>query len=278
MKLGINSYTYMWAIGFESPDPAQPGRACPARPLTALGLLEKARGLGVSLVQTGPNLPFETLPAAAQDLFIARAAEWGITLELGARGLDGSHLGDLLGLARRMGARLIRTIPELDGQYLTEPRQMLPPLRAVLPALEEAGICLAVENGRMPAAGLAAALDELGSPRVGVVLDMVNSLAVPEGWKEVTRQLARHTMCLHYKDFTIRRAWHMMGFLCEGAPAGQGRLDTPWLFEQLQASPYDFNVILELWPPEQADLDQTIALEQAWAEQSVAYLRRLIQD
>lgn len=270
MKLGINSYTYMWAIGFEG--------AAPALPLTALELLEKARALGVRLVQTGPNLSFETLPDSMQEEFISLAADWGITLELGARGLDGAHLCDLLRLAKRMRARLIRTIPELDGQYLTDPRQILPPLRAVLPELEDAGICLALENGRLPAAGLAAALDELGSPRVGVVLDMVNSLAVPEGWKEVTRQLARHTMCLHYKDFAIRRAWHMMGFLCEGAPAGQGLLDAAWLFAQLKGSPYDFNVILELWPPEQAGLDQTIALEQAWAEESIPYLRRFVSE
>ena len=54
MKLGINSYTFMWSIGFQGANPAYPDKAArPAQPLTALGLLEKARQLGVSVVQTG---------------------------------------------------------------------------------------------------------------------------------------------------------------------------------------------------------------------------------
>jgi len=114
--------------------------------------------------------------------------------------------------------------------------------------------------------------------RSAVVLDTVNSLAVPEGWKDVARTLAPHTLCLHYKDFAIKRAWHMMGFICEGTPSGQGQVDTRWLLDTLKASPYDFNVIIELWPPEQASLEDTIRLEQQWAEKSVPYLRQYISQ
>ena len=105
-----------------------------------------------------------------------------------------------------------------------------------------------------------------------------NSVAVPEGWKQVTEVLAPHTMCLHFKDFTIRREWHMMGFILEGAPAGKGQLDAGWLLSTLKASPYDFNVIVELWPPEQAQLADTIALEHAWAAESIPYLRGFIKE
>ncbi len=277
MKLGINSYTFMWSIGFEGANPAFPGRSArPARPLTALGLLEKARRFGLRLVQTGPNLGFERLSLDEQEEFIRQAHAWGIELEHGTRGLACDHLVEQIALAKRMRAGLIRTVPEFDGQYAADVRLILPAVRRILPVLEREGVKLGIENGRTPAAGLRAALDEIGSPFVGVVLDMVNSLAVPEGWKEVTRLLAPHVMCLHYKDFTIRRAWHMMGFICEGAPAGQGMVETAWLLEQLKASRHDFNVILELWPPEQETLEQTIALEEAWAEESVTYLRRFI--
>lgn len=279
MKLGINSYTFMWSIGFEGVNPAYPGKAArPANPLTPLGLLEKAHQFGLRLVQTGPNLGFEKLPEAGVNNFIQKAQAWGIDLELGTRGLDEAHLSQQVALAKRMGAKLIRSLPEIEGQAVSDPKQIGLALRQILPVLEREGIQLALENGRIPAADLRATLDELHSPYLGVVLDMVNSLAVPEGWKEVTRYLAPYTMCLHYKDFTIRRAWHMMGFIVEGAPAGQGMVDTDWLLQELKASPYDFNVLVELWPPEQETIAATVALEQAWALESLAYLRRYIKD
>jgi 3-oxoisoapionate decarboxylase len=277
MKLGINSYTYMWSIGFKGAHPAYPEReARPTRPMTLLDLLWKARELGVGLVQTGPNLPLDALSESEIDAFIRTALEWGIELELGTRGLDYEHLVRQIGLAKRMGAHLIRTLPEVGGVYDADGSLIPAALRQVAPLLEGEGILLGIENGRTPATLLAAALEEAGSPNVGIVLDMVNSLAVPEGWKEVIRILAPYTMCVHYKDFTIRRQWHMMGFLCEGTPSGQGMVETQWLLEQLRASRHPFNVIVELWPPEGASVDETAALEQAWAVESVRYLRRFI--
>jgi sugar phosphate isomerase/epimerase len=279
MKLGINSYTYMWSIGFQGANPAFPDRAArPKNPLTPLGLLQKARDLGISLVQTGPNLRLEEYPETEIERFIQSAKSWGITLELGTRGLDYDHLVIQVALAKRMGASLIRTLPEINGQYAAEAKLIPPVVRKILPVLERERIKLAIENGKTPAADLRAALDELHSPQVGIVLDMINSLAVPEGWKEVTRLLAPYTMCVHYKDFTIKRAWHMMGFICEGTSSGKGMVETEWLFGTLKASPYDYNVIIELWPPEQPDLEDTIALEQQWAAESVPFLRNYIHE
>jgi sugar phosphate isomerase/epimerase len=279
MKLGVNTYTYMWSIGFQGANPAYPDKAAwPQIPLTPLGILEKAHALGINLFQTGPNLPLERLPETDLEYFIKTAKDWGIQLELGTRGLEKEHLIRQANLARRMGATLIRTLPELNGEYIQDVRLILPAMRAILPMLAGEGLQLAIENGRIPTADLRWLLDEIGSPHAGVVLDMVNSLAVPEGWKEVTRQLAPHTMCVHYKDFTMRRAWHMMGFLCEGTPSGKGLLEPDWLFEALHASPYDYNVIVELWPPEQVTIDATIALEQQWALESVQFLRKYVKD
>ena len=279
MKLGINAYTFMWSIGFQAPNPAFLDQAArPDHPLTPLGLLEKAHQLDVRLVQTGPNLPLDHLSDGKLEQFIRQAQEWGITLEVGTRGLDYEHLVRQVALAERIGARLIRTLPEIDGKYASAGWLIPETVSKILPVLEKAGIQLAIENGRTPADELSAALDEIGSPYVGVVLDMVNSLAVAEGWKEVTRKLARHVMCVHYKDFTMRRAWHMMGFICEGTPSGKGMVETRWLLDELKVSPYDFDVIIELWPPEQSQLEDTIRLEQQWAEESVTYLRQFIKE
>jgi hypothetical protein len=83
---------------------------------------------------------------------------------------------------------------------------------------------------------------------------------------------------LHVKDFQIARPDHKMGFTVEGRPAGEGRLDVPWLLERLRGVGRAPNVILELWTPAQDTLQETIALEDDWARSSVGYLRALISE
>ena len=269
MKLGIGTYSYMWAIGFEG--------ARPRRPLTAVGLLEKARQLGVHLVQVGPNLPLDDMGHADLDAFVGQAREWGIELELGTRGIETEHLTRQVQSARRIGATLLRTIPEVDGG--TPARAAIPAyLNAIRPLLEGQGIRLGLENGKIAAEELRWVLDAVGSPQVGVVLDTANSLAVGEGWRQVARTLAPYTNCLHVKDFAVERCWHMMGFTVEGRPAGKGQLDVPWLLDTLRAAGARFNVVLELWPPAQSVLEDTITVEQTWNEESVAYLRQFVPE
>lgn len=271
MKLGIGTYCYMWAIGFKSGDRA----AAPARPMTALGLLERAQELGVHLVQYGPNLPLANLTAAELDDLLEKAVAWEIELELGTRGLETDHLAAQIALATRVGSKLVRTIPEIGGKRVDH-RDIPQYLGAILPTLEQEGVKLGLENGGIPARDLAWALDQAPSPQIGIVLDMVNSLAVAEGWKYVTTVLAPYTICLHHKEFTVKRVWSMMGFTVEGMPAGQGLVDTPWLLDVLNQAGATYNVILEVWPPEQQTLEATIDLEDRWVRESIPYLRRFV--
>jgi 3-oxoisoapionate decarboxylase len=266
MKLGINSYTFMWSIGFDG--------ARPDQPMSGMDLLEKACQLGIKLVQTGPNLPMDTYSTLE---FIAQAQRYGIELEFGTRGLETDILLHWINICRRANAKLLRTVPEINGQDPTVDELVLA-LNQIKPQLVKNKIKLGIENSRIPCRDLRKAIEETGCPWIGVVLDMVNSLAVPEGWKEVTQVLAPHTMCLHYKDFSIQRTWHRMGFHCEGRPAGQGQLEAEWLFHSLEQSQHRFNVILELWTPEQNTLPETIALEHKWAEVSIRFLRQYIPE
>jgi len=260
----------MWSIGF-------PG-AQPAQPMTALDLLAKARELGVHVVQIGPNLPLDRLSEAALDAAVKQAQEWDIELEVGTRGLETEHLRRQLAVAKRLGATLLRTIPEVAGGTVPPLAEIADYLRAIIPDLAAARVRLALENGKIPAQDLSRLLDSLHSPWLGITLDTVNSLAIPEGTEHVVKTLARHTMCLHLKEFVVQRVWHMMGFTVEGRPAGQGQLDIPWLLDTLRAAGVSPNAILELWPPEQKTLPATIALEHAWAVESIQYLRRYIPD
>ena len=266
MKLGIGTYCYMWAHGVEGHRPGEP--------MSAVRLLERCVELGVKVVQFGPNLPLNEEQAIELS---ARAADLGIEVEIGISGLTLDDIRRGLKLCHITRSTLLRTVDLYQGR--ARPADELEScLRAALPGVEAAGVRLAVENALTPCDELAQVLDEIGSPALGVTLDTVNSLAIPEGTRQVVEALARHTLCLHVKDFRVSRIWHMMGFTVEGTPAGQGQLDVPWLLGRLAQAGRDPNAILELWVPQQGTPEETIALEDSWVESSISYLRRLIPD
>ena len=260
----------MWSIGFEN--------ARPECPMGAFDLLGKARELGLQVVQYGPNLDLAGLPESDLNALVSQALDWNIEIEVGTRGLETEHLRRYIRFAKRVGATLLRSVPELADGRIPPASEIVAYLRAISSDLEEAGIRLAFENARIPAEQLSSIIDMAGSDRIGVTLDTVNSLAVPEGTEHVARTLARHTMCLHVKDFAVSRVWHMMGFTVEGRPAGKGQLDVPWLIALIRREGRAANAILELWPPEQRSLAETISLEQRWAAESIAYLRQHVTD
>jgi 3-oxoisoapionate decarboxylase len=121
-------------------------------------------------------------------------------------------------------------------------------------------------------------LECFGPAHAGICLDTVNSFGALEGPEVVVEPLAPYMLNLHVKDFTIRRVSSDMGFVVTGCPAGQGRLDLPWLFERLRAAGRDVNAILETWPTFGPTLDETIARERAWVKTSVRNLRQFIPD
>ncbi len=269
MKLGVGTYTYMWSIGFPGSEPEEP--------MQALDLLKKAVGLGVRVVQFGPNLPLQQLPPMELDEVLSASREMDLELEIGTRGVETSHLRRLIDFTTRCGASLLRTVPEINGRVPSS-GELTELLRAIEPHLRQARVRLAMENSLMRASAMNDALRECASEYLGITLDTVNSLAIPEGTEEVAAVLAPWTSCLHVKDFTVLREWHMMGFRVEGRPAGQGQLNVPRLLQLLSSAGARSNAILELWPPPQSSLRETISLEHRWAEESVIYLRRFIKE
>jgi sugar phosphate isomerase/epimerase len=261
----------MWAIGFKF----GAREAAPAVPMTPLALLERARELGVHLVQVGPNLQMPRRDDPEMADLLAKGKAWDIEFELGTRGLETDHLKKQVTLSKHIGSKLVRTVPEIEGRPL-QARDIPPYLKAILPALEKEDVKLGLENGNIPAKELAWALDQVPSPQIGIVLDMVNSMGISEGWKYVTTVLAPYTLCLHHKEFIVRRVWSMMGFTVEGAPAGQGQLDTPWLLDVLNQAGSSYNVILEVWPPEQQTLQATLEIEDRWVREGINYLRQFV--
>jgi sugar phosphate isomerase/epimerase len=241
-----------------------------------LAFLRRAGELGVRLVQVADNLPLHTLPPDRLDAFEAEAARLGMAVELGTRGLDHGLLRRYLQLCRRFGSPLLRTVVDVPGD---EPplEEVVRRVRAIIADFEEAGVVLAIENhDRFRAREFVRIIQEIDSPCAGICLDTVNSFGALEGPEVVVEALAPYTVNLHVKEFDIRRADFVAGFIIEGKPTGQGRLDIPWLIAELRRHGRDPNAILEQWPYPEADLEATIRKEQQWALESVRYLRALL--
>jgi sugar phosphate isomerase/epimerase len=250
----------------------------PERSLDAFGLLERAERLGVKVVQICDNLSLARLRPEEVAALLERARWSGIALEVGTRGLDPEDLRAHLRIALDAGAPFVRVVIDRRGDE-PSPAEAVSRIRAVLPEFAGAGVKLAVENhDRFPAATLAKMVRELGEDHVGVCLDTVNSLGALETPMRVLEELAPLVLSLHVKDFAIRRVSHQMGFVVEGCPAGEGRLDVRWILETLKAGGRDPNAILELWTPPGRSLQETIEREEDWASRSVRYLRTLIPD
>jgi sugar phosphate isomerase/epimerase len=239
-------------------------------------LLDRAAELGVSVVQVADNLPLDRLSGAALDALAARAGELRVDVEVGTCGIEREHLLAYLRLAKRFGSSILRVVVDTADHHPDED-EIVATVRDLLPAFELAGVVLAIENhDRFPASMLAGILERLNSAHVGVCLDTANSFGALEGPEVVADVLGPWVVNLHVKDFAIRRASHRKGFLIEGRPAGQGRLDVPWLLDKLRGLGRDPNAILELWTPPERTLAETIAKEKAWASASIQYLRPLV--
>ena len=74
---------------------------------------------------------------------------------------------------------------------------------------------------------------------------------------------------MHVKDVRITRLPHMMGFVVEGRPLGQGQLPIAETIERVRRHGRCATVILEAWTPPAATLHETIAQEFAGAEASI---------
>jgi sugar phosphate isomerase/epimerase len=265
MKIGVSSYTWTWAVGIKGYEPPDP--------LDAFGLIEKARSLGVSVLQLADNPPLHRMDDATLTEIAAAADRAGVSIEVGTRGIEPDHLSRYLYIAKILNSPLVRSIThEIDDGAVSR-------LKQVLPEYESAGKKVALENHDEHRTGeLARFIDRVGNPALGVCLDTVNSFAALEAPDVVVTTLAPYTHNLHVKDFDVVRVGHQLGFSIEGRPAGEGRLDVPWVVEQLKAAGKDCNAILELWTPFSGDVSGTIKKENDWALKSLEYLRSVINE
>lgn len=265
MNCGIGSFAFGWGARIGRP------------PMDEFALVAFAQRHGVGVVQLGDNLPLHERSARQRAVLKAAADATGVTLELGARGLNEAHLQTYLGMCVEMRASLLRFVVDATGH---EPAllELTGLLRNAAPALTAAGVTLGIENhDRFRSADLRHLIDDVGSPHVGICLDTANSLGAGEGLEHVAEWLAPVTVNLHVKDVTIRRVAHQMGFAVTGCTLGEGRLPIRPLIERLRARGYTGSVILEGWCPPDFDDAATVAGELASAEAGLQVLKQWLQ-
>jgi sugar phosphate isomerase/epimerase len=258
----VGSFAFGWAAG--------EGGA-----FDELALLAFARRHDVAVVQVGDNMAVHTWSPERLDRFVRQARAQGSAIELGARGLTDEHLARYLPLCDRCGAGLLRFVADTP-EYEPSPGHLVALLRNAAAALEQAGVVLALENHDRFAAGtLRRIVEDAASPHVGVCLDTANSFGAGEGLAAVTDVLAPVTVNLHVKDVRIARLPHMMGFIVQGTPLGEGQLPVRWAVEQVASFGRCMTAIVETWTsPVEQDLAATIAREAESADIGIERLKQ----
>jgi sugar phosphate isomerase/epimerase len=149
----------------------------------------------------------------------------------------------------------------------------------LIPEFKSRKIRLAIENhDRLKAMEFEKIIQSAGSEWVGICLDSVNSMGAGEGFETVSEILLPYTINLHLKDFSIKRVSHKMGLIIEGRPAGKGMLNIKDLIDKLSEKQSCQSAILELWTPPMQSINETIAREEEWANESIIFLRQLFKD
>jgi 3-oxoisoapionate decarboxylase len=268
MLTGLSTYTYTWAFGV-------PG-SLPPKPMDVQALLDKAAEQGMDCIQIADNYPLIEQKAAELSAIRDYAAGLGIGIEVGGRGLTEDNLDGYIDLAAFFSSPILRMV--VDGQdYKPDIETVIAVIRNALHELASKNIILALENhDRLHSSVFKSIIERINSKYVGICLDCVNSLGIGEGIDSVMKNLGPYTVNLHVKDFMVRRVTHKMGFVIEGTPAGKGFLDVPVILQNLRSFNKCRSAILELWTPPAGNLQETIGREEAWANESIQYLKKVI--
>lgn len=268
-RIGIGSWTYPWAVGTVTD-------LRPQEPLSAKALVRSAAELQLQVVQIADNLPLDALASQELESLGQLAQDCGIALQVGTRGVDQDHLLNYLRIAEQLQSTLVRSLGGWPG-YPTPLSEVEKNINSVLPAFIDAGVSLALENYEVySTADLAKLVRCIDDPRFGICLDVTNSFAALESAEQILDNLAPVAINAHIKDFTIERTNSLMGFACVGRPIGQGKLPLDLILSRLAQFNRRPDLIVELWPPPQKTLDETLSLERTWAAESVQYLRSFV--
>jgi sugar phosphate isomerase/epimerase len=262
MTIGLGTYAFFWQW-----------QSSASRPLSLMDMIDKAAGWEVELFQICDYPPIETSTEAALTALREHAADRGVALELGTRGLATEHLRLYLRIAQSLGVTLVRSMVNA-GDHRPTVDQATDLLRQVIPAYEAAGVTLALETyEQISVRDLIQIVTTVDSPSLGICLDPGNSVAALELPGSTVELTAPYVRNIHVKDFAFSRREGWVGFTLAGCPLGEGLLDYEHLRATVEPDRRGLNQIIEHWLPWQGDSATTIETEDRWTLHNLDYLR-----
>ena len=269
-KIGISSFAYCFACG------SRPFTK-PQHIMTPHDLIDKAVALGADAVQFGDNMPLEVYSDEELERIRVHAEKCGIETEVGMRKATAERLSDYILITRKVGGRILRVITDGIG-FTPDMHELCRILASMIPQLEESGVVLGIENhDRFSAREYAEMVETINHSKVGLTVDTLNSLSHEEHIDEVLKYMAPYCVCLHMKDYVIKRYNGGGGLKITGASLGTGRLDIRKCYEECRnKSDRNFNVILESWMEPCETLEETLKIEDEWAGTGVSYLKTIL--
>ena len=211
----------------------------PLDPFVPEDLARMAADRGLASIECAPG-PFqqktpEELAAFKQ---LLTASQLDIFIDTGGKNYaeDITPLRTALEVAHQVGARAVRTTISgllegdrrqfgLDGwkEYL---RNLVEPLKSVIPLAEEYGIPVGLENHQDACSWeLVHLCETVGSPMLGVTMDVANALAVGETPTAFAQRVMPFLKHVHLKDYTIHPT--PSGYRFKRCAVGDGVVDWP---------------------------------------------------
>jgi sugar phosphate isomerase/epimerase len=281
VKIAIDSYCYHRYFGESYAGLQQPAD----RSMTVWDFLRRARQLGVA----GVSLESCFLPSFEDDFLrrlkdaldsarFERVWAWGHPNGL-CSGTDRAAARDLiahLGHARKIGARVMRIVGgsrrTRPASFATHRRRLGGMLKKLLPAAEDHGIVLALENHiDLTADEMTDLITSINSAWLGVCLDTGNNLRLHEDPVVVAEKLAPLARATHVKDVWVRRGDPKDFAFWPSVPLGKGLVDVGKVLGFLRKAHYEGLLAIEVdyLHPEHGDEDRAVVA-------SVKYLKGLL--
>jgi sugar phosphate isomerase/epimerase len=280
VKIAIDSYCYHRYFGECYAGLQQ----APKRTMTVWDFLKRARQLGVAGVSLESCfLPSDdgflrTLADALDSWGLERVWAWGHPNGL-CSGTNRAAARDLmahLGHAQKIGAKVMRIV---GGSRRTRPasfavhrRRLGGMLRKLLPAAEDHGVVMALENHiDLTADEMTDLMTSIDSPWLGVCLDTANNLRLHEDPLVVAEKLAPFARATHVKDVWVRRGDPKDFAFWPSVPLGRGLVDVGKVIGFLKKAHYRGLLAIEVdyLHPEFGEEDGAVAA-------SVKYLKGLL--